>query len=464
MPSRQDQLHSYQFMIQRVVAALVMRETDPAQSPFRRAMGATLASVLIAAIALGGVAVYAMIRGFGAKTNQNEAAVLLEKETGATFVRRDGKLHPMLNLTSAMLVAGTSNTRNVSRSSLEGEARGLTLGIPNAPDSLPAPKRLLTDPWTVCSTVQGDNVTTRSVLSVGKRATTGRPLGDKAIVARQPDGQLYLVWHNRRYVMSDAETLRFPDTANAVPVSPAVLNNLDEGVPIARIRLDRQGQQSAALRGHQIGEVIVKRDDVDDQKDDRLFGVVLDAGLAPITDMEAQLLINDPQYAAFAGRKEMTELQPAEFNGLRATNRLAPRNDTALPASTPDIVDGRAGGICATADGKGVNEVRVGVAVPDGPSDTAGRTGPGGVLADHIDIDGGRGALVQAVASPGATGGAVLLVTDLGWQYALADPVKGREVLGYGKVTPVQIPAGLVRLIPEGAALDQEAALRTVAR
>jgi len=54
MPSRQDQLHSYQFMIQRVVAALVMRETDPARSPFRRAAGATLASVLCAAIALGG--------------------------------------------------------------------------------------------------------------------------------------------------------------------------------------------------------------------------------------------------------------------------------------------------------------------------------------------------------------------------------------------------------------------------
>ena len=47
MPSRQDQLHSYQFMVQRVVAALVMRETDPAQSPFRRAAGASLASVLV---------------------------------------------------------------------------------------------------------------------------------------------------------------------------------------------------------------------------------------------------------------------------------------------------------------------------------------------------------------------------------------------------------------------------------
>src|SRR5215217_6301502 len=50
MPSRQDQLHSYQFSVQRVVSALVMRETDPAQAPFRRAAGATLASILLAVV------------------------------------------------------------------------------------------------------------------------------------------------------------------------------------------------------------------------------------------------------------------------------------------------------------------------------------------------------------------------------------------------------------------------------
>ena len=50
MPSRQDQLHSYQFTVQRVVSALVSRDTDPAQAPFRRAATATLASVLLAVV------------------------------------------------------------------------------------------------------------------------------------------------------------------------------------------------------------------------------------------------------------------------------------------------------------------------------------------------------------------------------------------------------------------------------
>ncbi|MEN3308214.1 MAG: hypothetical protein V7603_4416, partial [Micromonosporaceae bacterium] len=40
MASRRDQLQSYQFLIHRVISALVMRETDPAESPLRRGVGA----------------------------------------------------------------------------------------------------------------------------------------------------------------------------------------------------------------------------------------------------------------------------------------------------------------------------------------------------------------------------------------------------------------------------------------
>src|SRR3712207_3621955 len=97
MPSRQDQLHSYQFMIQRVVAALVMRETDPAQSPFRRAAGATLASVLVAAIGLAGAALYGAFTSAGGKSWRNPSAVIVEKDTGARYVYRNDKLHLVVN-------------------------------------------------------------------------------------------------------------------------------------------------------------------------------------------------------------------------------------------------------------------------------------------------------------------------------------------------------------------------------
>jgi hypothetical protein len=79
-----------------------------------------------------------------------------------------------------------------------------------------------------------------------------------------------------------------------------------------------------------------------------------------------------------------------------------------------------------------------------------------------VDVAGGAGALVEAQAAPGATGGALSLVTDRGVRHPLSDPVKGRDVLGYGKVRPVQMPSGLVDLVPAGPALDAEAAKQAV--
>ena len=58
MATRTDQLHSHQFMLQRVVGALAMRDPDPVSSPLRRIGGALLASVLVAALALAAVGVY----------------------------------------------------------------------------------------------------------------------------------------------------------------------------------------------------------------------------------------------------------------------------------------------------------------------------------------------------------------------------------------------------------------------
>jgi hypothetical protein len=83
MPSRQDQLQSYRFTVQRVVSALVMRETDPEQPPFRRAAGAVLAGVLVAVIGLGGFVAYGAIAGDGGTEWRDTSALIVERESGA---------------------------------------------------------------------------------------------------------------------------------------------------------------------------------------------------------------------------------------------------------------------------------------------------------------------------------------------------------------------------------------------
>src|SRR5690348_8776684 len=99
MASRRDQLQSYQFMTQRVISAFVMRETDPAQSPLRRGVGAVFAGLMIAVMVGAGFGVVGLITKVGSNTWKTNGAVVVEKDSGASFLYQDGVLHPMLNYT-----------------------------------------------------------------------------------------------------------------------------------------------------------------------------------------------------------------------------------------------------------------------------------------------------------------------------------------------------------------------------
>ncbi|WFE54533.1 type VII secretion protein EccB [Micromonospora sp. WMMD1155] len=451
MPSRQDQLHSYQFSVQRAVAALVMRETDPAQSPFRRLAGAGLASVLVAAILLGGFALYGLFAG-GGKGWRDPGAVIVEKESGARFVYREQKLHPVLNYASALLIVGADRSKTVlvSRRTIDGVPRGLPLGIADAPDSLPAPGRLVATAWTVCSTVLTGEAP-RSALLIGAEPDGGRQLGDEALLLRHPDGGLHLVWHQRRYPIRDPSRVLAAlatTRAQAVPVAPALLNSLPAGTDLAPLDLPGLGRPAARVPGTAIGTVYL----VSNSGGGRQYAVALDAGLAGITELQAGLLL------ARTGQGAPVPLPLGQFATLPTVPDLAPTGQNAPPPTPPRLAAGGDGALCTrVADDGGVAEVRWGVPLRD--LTAAPRTVPtgGAVLADHVLVEPGRGAVVEATAAPGATGGAVSVVTDLGRRYVLAD----REVLpmlGYGGVRPLRLPAGLVSLVPAGATLDPAAA------
>lgn len=457
MPSRQDQLHSYQFTVQRAVAALVMRETDPAQSPFRRLAGAGLASVLVAVIALGGVALYGLFAG-GGSAWRDAGAVIVEKESGARFVYREEKLHPVLNYASALLVIGAERPKTVlvSRRSIEGVPRGLPLGIADAPDSLPAPARLSGGAWTVCSVTAAEAGRTqaRSALLIGRDATGGRPLGDQGLLLRHPDGSLHLLWHERRYLLRDTDRVLAALAATrerAVPVAPALLNTVPAGADLASPPLRDLGAPSERVTGATVGDVYLVRN----SGGGRQYAVAGRAGLAGITELQAALLL------ARTGQGDPEPITLGRFAALPKLPDLVPTGPTAPPAVPPRLATVEGGALCARAgDDTGVREVRLGATPPD--LSAAARTPPGrGGLADQVLVEPGRGALVESVAAPGAGGGAVCLVTDLGRRYVLA----GAEVpgmLGYAGVRPVRLPAGLVSLLPAGSPLDPAAA-RTVA-
>lgn len=453
MASRSDQLHSHQFALQRVVSALAMRDPDPATSPGRRIFGALFASVMVAVLAVAAVGVYGLLRPGTGDAWREGRATIIEKETGARYVYVDGVLHPVLNHTSAILLLGTTETVQVARSQLVGVPRGTPVGIPGVPDPLPARDQLVTDPWTVCSRPADSPAAVESTLRVGWVPPAG-PLGQQAILAVDPTGDLHLVWNNRRFALADPmlvlTAFAWAESA-ATPVSSAVLNAIPAGPDLGKLTTPRSNEPSI-VPGLRVGEVFV----VTNSDGSRLYGVALADGVSDVTAVQANLLVvggaNDGDPAR--------ELSPAEYAAAPRLDPLIPAGDDAPPASTPDQVRvARRGGVCATVSpDSGLVTVTVveSLAPLAGETRTAA-TGQVGGHADWIAVPPGRGAVVQSVASPSAPGGALAVVSDLGQRFAVPD-AEVLSDLGYDGVTPLRLPAALVALIPAGRALDPAAA------
>jgi type VII secretion protein EccB len=280
------------------------------------------------------------------------------------------------------------------------------------------------------------------------------------VLARHPDGGLYLIWRNRRHPVADDPNVLAALTRGSqrpVPVSPALLNNLELGSPLGFLDIPGRGQPSQVRSDARIGQLYVVRFQGGGQQ----YWVALRQGVAPVTPLQADLLLSDPRTRQVTGKDDVTELRQAEFAAMRKEPALGTTGAAAPPETRPELAAADTGALCAVVpDDHGVAAIRVGAAVPEvaDAARTGSRSGDGAVLADYVVVEPGRGAVVEAAAAPGAPGGALSVVTNLGRRY----PVAGREVLGmlgYGRAKPSPMPAGLVSLIPSGRALDPQAAL-----
>ena len=139
--TQRDQIQAYQFLRRRLISALVAADSNHPTSPSRRLVLGTILGIAGAVLITAAFGVIGLLNPSGAADWQQGGQVILEQETGARYVLgQDGLLHPVLNYASARLLAGGngSNTVTVSANTLGSASRGAMLGIPGAPDSLPA--------------------------------------------------------------------------------------------------------------------------------------------------------------------------------------------------------------------------------------------------------------------------------------------------------------------------------------
>ena len=452
MATRRDQLHSYQFMTQRVISAFVMRETDPAQSPLRRGVGALFGGLMVAILVAAGFGIYGLLTKIGTDKWKSDGSVVVERETGASFVYLTGRLHPTLNVASAKLAAGRPNAQvqRIAAKALAEVPRGVMVGIPGAPASLPGPKQAIGLPWTICAIPAGPAGGGASILLVGTGAPGGAAAGERGVLVEDPGPSLtYLIWHGRRHLIQDARTT-VPGLFGAVtptPVGTAWLNALPAGAAIEPLKLPDRGERSAAATGRRIGDVLQSQTGTGTQ-----YYVVVDDGLAAITPLQEKVLASRwPAAPSPISIADALSIPPVNLQAGSTT-------DVQPPEQVPNLATRQTGEpLCAsTADQAATPAISLGgdPAALAGAVPTSATAPTGQSLADGILVPAGRIAVVRVI---GANGYA--LITDLGLRYAVPS-ADALSYLGYAPASAVPIPAALLNRIPAGPTLDPEVARR----
>ncbi|MER7274638.1 type VII secretion protein EccB [Dactylosporangium sp. NPDC000244] len=469
MASNRDQLQAYQFLVQRATSALVTGETDPEQPPFRRSAVASLAGIALAIVALAGFGVYGMLVPGGNGAWRQDNAVVVEKETGTRYVFLDGRLHPVTNYASALLLLGThGSTVLVSRDSIVGVPRGPRIGIPDAPDALPGPNRLLSGAWSLCSAPASDGAGARieeSVLLVGTAPGAGLDLADQALLVELvPTGERYMVWRGRRHRIEDDKTVGAGlalATESWARVGRSWLDVLPEGEPIGPIEMARAGAPSSAVAGR--GDIRAGALLMVQASGGRQYYLAEADALRPITELQYDIQrAYPPTLAAYSGGDPGAV--PLAPSLAAAARQLTPADAAggAAPATRPAMVRLRGDDTtaCATfAPGEATPRLSVEATLPPAdPLSTTARHSAGGLpLADRVYVPAGRAAVIEAMPSALAPAGTLTVITDMGRRYPVATPeVLG--MLGYSGISPVRLPAGLVARLPEGPGLDPVAA------
>lgn len=472
MRSRKEQVQAHRFVTHRLVNALLVGDPESPETPMRRVGLSVFGSVMVMAIIAAIFGVIGVFKPGGSKPAAGK--LIIEQETGVRYLwgqlKGEGDpvlLYPIANYTSARLILNNPKLETVtmSQNSLRDLPRGMPLGIPNAPDSLPLPENLMQEnaPWQVCSSTPRPNSAGYYAQVLVQKLDGGTVLNSQAILivdSTQPANK-YLVFDNKRMQISDsAITILGYNTITPVQVNPKVINAIQAGPRLNTLTVDGAGGTPAkGLPGttNKIGTAYVSGNTA---------YVLTRAGLVPVGDVALKLLLNG---------QSPTQITAEQVNAAKADPGSPSPEPDGMPKAVPVAhnLEGSHPAVCATytptsdADKTTMSVVTFDRApetlvIPDGatapdPSTTA--------YADRIVIPGGRGVLALDKPTEGAqTGQTLYLIDQQGSKFGLVadDKCDPKTALGYADVTPVLVPGTILKLLPSGVPLSQVAALSTI--
>ncbi|WP_033378164.1 type VII secretion protein EccB [Corynebacterium lubricantis] len=410
LPTTRAQVSGHKFLRRRVEHGLVFGDIrmihDPLASRQRAGILGMVAVALIAAVA-------GLLAWLQPNSDPGDAPVV-RSEQGSLFVRIDDRLHPVANLSSARLIVDEPvQPVTIGTEKLAEAVQGVPVGIAVAPnDFAPAPEDTTPGGWAVCH--EGESV------SVIVGASVQSLDDDAAVVARVGQTE-WLATAERRTQLPPSDTPDGRAIRRVLGISeqtprwepPAeVLSVLEEGQPI------RLPQPLPEVLSVAEADPWVRH---------------ASGGIAPITATQKEMLL-----AAGAPARNITRAE------LNAYPDAADPAALSLPAQASEFLDPSEQPLCATD-----SHALATLTQPDALRESVELSGES--VATHF-----KGLPAGAVGVD--TGHSYHVVSPVGQHHEVEQP-EALQSLGVNRVD--EAPWAIIRLLPEGAALSREAALKS---
>lgn len=451
MATKKDLVEAYSFSRRRLVTAFVSgapggREVEPARPGRMIVGGIALAVLLIAGAAVAGALTKRPPVDWnspGLVTDDHGALyVILDKEQSSG----ENVLRPVINVTSARLILGPdAKTKSVPDETLAAQPKGPSIGILDAPATVPGPDHLINSGWVSCTTNGGGLRTeVHTAPALERTPRTG------FLVKAEKSGA--------RYLIAEAEVPGHPTRAYRYPL-PASSDALDTDLGVTTSdqvsvpdtwlslfplggRLDASGLGIAGwgtpvkgyANGARVGDYI--------ERNDQSF-VLSQQGFVPLTDFALAVVRNT----------KGTGWTPRKFEPAATDPAFTSADRTYDAASWPQApVDGSAAAtdtVCGVLETAEDTEpaVRLATAPTGSPTEEVARG------ERTVAVEPGYGALVRSADWGTAKGGTVALVDDGGRSYSVAGPTEVQN-LGYESVPALVVPASWVQLFTPGPDLS----------
>ncbi len=443
MQTQRDHVHAHQFQMGRMSSALVLGDPSPAQDPGRRAVVGMALGIGIAVLLIGAFAVYGWIVPGGNSSWQAQGTIIVEKETGTRYVYVDGQLHPTPNLASALLIEGAqAHVRLTSHKSLAGVPHGSAIGLPDAPQVLPAPADVAHGPWLVCAPPRRAVGPIDSVGLNFDPSAPNTPLAADRFALVSSGGDEFLLWHDHRYLITDRTV---PAALGITDVEPSAvpdvwLAQIPDGGKLAPPAIPGAGDHGPRVGGrvYPVGQLFQQSVS---NGGEQLF-VLRKDGLAPVGR------------TAFVLLQAKQDGDPVRLN-VAAVAAAPHADDHSMLTSVPEVA--------------GASEVDLGDQVlcvrqrPAGAQAVTGALVTADKTAAGVRPDGtgrttmrpGAGMVLYPVPLPPLHSPQLSLVDDTGVAYALPDP-DSLSALRLSGAPAVPFPKALLDTLRGGPVLSRK--------